>query len=750
MNEPRRHRPDASPFHRFGTLASATLLPLLLAACGASTATPPPDTAPVAAATTPDPTPVPSPTPAAPAPEPDDPYLWLEEIDGDRALAWVREHNDATMRRLGSHPLYQPLYQDALAALNSASRIPAVSIEGGWIYNFWKDAEHPRGLYRRTTLAELRKSAPRWETVLDIDALATKEGKPWVFHGMDCLPPEYLKCLVTLSPGGTDADEVREFDAKALKFVEGGFALPVAKSNVAWRDANTLFVGTDFGPGSLTDSGYPRIVKLWKRGTPLSAATTLHEGETGSVSAYGYRLRSDEGDIDLVGEGIDFWNNAYHQLADGQLRRLHLPTSAQVRDIFRGRLVVSLTEDWKTGGRTLKAGSVVIADPRDLWQEGGEVELVVEPTEQEVVEDATATEQGILVTMLDAVRGRLYRYEPQGTGWKRVTVPFPDNGALSVATVDDETGDAFVSFQSFVSPPALYFFDAEELKPAVVKSQEPTFDGSRFEVTQRWTTSTDGTRVPYFMVARKGMALDGSNPTHIFSYGGFRNALVPSYSGSYEQLYGAYGKMWLERGGVFVLANIRGGGEFGPAWHAAALLHDRHKAFEDFEAVARDLVAAKVTSPERLGIEGRSNGGLLVLSTTFRHPELYGSVICGSPLADMRRYHGMLAGASWMAEYGDPDDAADWEYLRTYSPYQNARAGQEYPPIFFYLSTRDDRVHPGHARKMAARLEELGYEIWYWELIEGGHGASVTNEQLAQRLALSYTHLWSQLGAGSN
>ena len=745
MNETAR-RPATLRLHGLGPAAAAALLLCTLGAC-ASTAPPPaePPAAAAPAAAPPAPAPAAAPSPAG---EPEDPYRWLEDVDGERALAWVREHNEATMRRLGGHPLYQPLYQDALAALNSASRIPVVSIEGRWIYNFWKDAEHPRGLYRRTSLAELRKAEPRWETVLDIDALAAREEQPWVFHGMDCLPPEHRKCLVTLSPGGTDADEVREFDAETLEFVEGGFTLPVAKSNVGWRDADTLFVGTDFGPGSLTESGYPRIVKLWKRGTPLSAATTLYEGEATAVSAFGYRLRSDEGDVDLVGEGIDFWNNAYHHLADGQLHRLHIPASAQVDDVFRGRLVISLTEDWQTAGETFTAGSVVIADPRDLWQEGGKVELLVAPTEQEVVEDVTATEQGVLVTMLDAVRGRLYRYEPRGGGWTRRAVPFGDNGALGVMTVDDESGDAFVSFQSFVDPPTLYFVDADDLAPQAVKSQAPTFDGSRFEVSQRWATSADGTRVPYFLVAPKGVKLDGSNPTHIFSYGGFRNALVPSYSGTYEQLYGAYGKLWLERGGVFVLANIRGGGEFGPKWHAAALLHERHKAFEDFEAVARDLVAAKITSPERLGIEGRSNGGLLVLSTALRHPELYGAVICGSPLADMRRYHEMLAGASWVAEFGDPDDAEDWAYLRTYSPYHNAAGGKEYPPIFFYLSTRDDRVHPGHARKMAARLEELGYEVWYWELIEGGHGASVTNEQLAQRLALAYAHLWTQLAPG--
>jgi prolyl oligopeptidase len=353
----------------------------------------------------------------------------------------------------------------------------------------------------------------------------------------------------------------------------------------------------------------------------------------------------------------------------------------------------------------------------------------------------------VLVTMLDAVRGRLYLYRPEAAGgWARQAVPFPDNGALGVMTVDDESGDVFVQFESFVTPPTLYHVPARTLQPEVIKAQEPTFDGSRFEVSQRWATSADGTRVPYFMVAPKGLALDGSNPTHIFSYGGFRNALTPAYSGSYEPLFGAYGKLWLERGGVFVLANIRGGGEFGPAWHAAALLHNRHKAFEDFEAVAGDLVASKVTSPAHLGIEGRSNGGLLVLSTLQRKPDLYGAVICGSPLADMRRYHRMLAGASWMAEYGDPEKAEDWNYLRTYSPYHNVEPGKKYPPILFYLSTRDDRVHPGHARKMAARLMDAGYEVWYWELVEGGHGANVTNEQLAQRLALSYVHLWSQLG----
>jgi prolyl oligopeptidase len=733
--------PTAACRKPFIHLLAALAAPLLAACATAPPAASPPATAPAATAPS-----APTP-PSAVAPEPPDPYLWLEEVDGKRALAWVREQNAATLRRLAANPLYPQMLDQARAVLDSSSRIPAVEQMGPWLYNLWKDADHPRGLYRRTTLAELRGPEPEWQTVLDVDALAAKENQPWVFHGMDCLPPEHRRCLLSLSPGGGDADEVREFDVGTLSFVSGGFVLPVAKHNVGWRDADTLFVATDFGPGTLTESGYPRIVKLWKRGTPLASATAIYEAEATSVSATGFRLRSDAGDVDLVVDGIGFWTQRVFQLVDGRLHRLHLPESARVEDLFRGRLVVSLTEDWENAGRTLPTGAVVVADPAALRVEGGTVEALFAPTETEILDAVTATEQGLMVTLLDAVRGRLYRYQPTAEGWSRQPVPFPDNGALEVMTVDDESGDLFVRFQSFVTPPTLYHVPATTLVPALVKAQEPTFDGSRFEVSQRWTTSADGTRVPYFMVAPKGLPLDGNNPTHIFSYGGFRNALTPSYSGSYEQLYGAYGKLWLERGGVFVLANIRGGGEFGPAWHAAALLHDRHKAYEDFEAVAADLVAAKVTSPERLGIEGRSNGGLLVLATALRHPELYGAVICGSPLADMRRYHRMLAGASWMAEYGDPHDDADWAYLRTYSPYHNVQRGKDYPPIFFYLSTRDDRVHPGHARKMAALLMEAGYEVWYWELVEGGHGASVTNEQLAQRLALAYAHLWTQLGS---
>jgi prolyl oligopeptidase len=681
-----------------------------------------------------------------------DPYLWLEEIDSARALGWVREKNAATRQKLATQPIYEDLRQEALAALDSPSRLPDVEQMGPWIYNLWKDDAHPRGIYRRATLEEFRKPEPAWVTVLDIDELSERENTPWVFHGMECLPPAYTKCLVSLSPGGGDADEVREFDPETLAFISDGFFVPTAKTSIAWRDADSVFLGTDFGSGSMTDSGYPRQVRLWTRGTSRARAPVLYETKPESVRVIGFRLRSDGGDVDLIADGRTFYETDYYQLLrNGSLHRLELPPTAEVNDAYAGRLIVTLHDDWQRGDRKFTRDSILVADPAVLRATGegagsGAIEVLAESSGSEVVLGAAAAKSGILVTVLDNVRGRLYRYEQAASGWTRRQIALPDNGSLGIESVDGTSGDAFVTFEDFVTPPTLYYVADANPVPEPVKQQAPTFDGSRFEVSQHWAISADGTRVPYFQVAPKEMVLDGSRPTHIFSYGGFRSALVPSYSGSYEQLYGAYGRMWLERGGVFVLANIRGGGEFGEAWHQGAVKANHVRSFEDFEAIAADLIARKVTSKEHLGIEGRSNGGLLALSTMVRRPDLYGAVISGSSLADMRRYHRLLAGASWMDEFGDPDKPEEWAWIAPYSPYQNAKAALGYPPIFFYLSTRDDRVHPGHARKMAARLEELGYDVSYYEEIEGGHGASVTNEQLAHRLALSYTHLWMRLG----
>jgi prolyl oligopeptidase len=681
--------------------------------------------------------------PSAPAAPPDDPWRWLEAIDDPRSLDWVKQHNEATGRRLAG-PVHDALYRDALAVLDAASRLPEIVQRGGYYYNLWQDRAHPRGLYRRTPLAEFVQPEPKWETVLDVDALAQAEGKAWAFGGAVWLPPDYRRCLIRLAPGGGDAVEVREFDVEKKAFVAGGFVLPAAKSRVGWRDENTLFVATDFGPGTLTKSGYPRTVKTWTRGTPLAAAAPLHTIAEKSVSVSARRIRAREGDLDVVTESLTFWNEAHYQIVEGTLRPLALPPTARVAGGFHGRLVIWLKEDWTTGGRTYPSGAVLVVDAAALRGGPGWIELVVESTAHSVVKEVDPTPAGILISTLDDVRGRMDRFTPSGSGWTRTTVPFPDNGALTIATTDDETGDAVVEFQSFLTPPSLYRAAAGR-EPVLLKTQAPAFDGSRFEAVQYWTASADGTRIPYFVVMPKGLKFDGRAPVWMFSYGGFENSLTPAYSGSYEALHGAYGKLWLERGGVFVLTNIRGGGEFGPAWHTSVLKENHYKCFEDFEAVARDLAVRKITSPAHLGIEGRSNGGLLVSATMLRHPELYGAVVCGNPLVDMQRYHKLLAGASWVAEYGDPDVPAEWAFISRYSPYQRVAAGAKLPPVIFYTSTRDDRVHPGHARKMAAKMESLGYPVEYYELTEGGHHGSVTNEQLATRLARTYAFLWSKL-----
>ncbi|MBZ0113146.1 MAG: prolyl oligopeptidase family serine peptidase [Thermoanaerobaculia bacterium] len=681
-----------------------------------------------------------------------DPYLWLEEIDGERAMAWVLDQNRQTAERLEKLPEFPQLLKQAKAALDNTSRIPDFTQRGEYLYELWRDDTNPRGIYRRMRVSDLRAESAAWDTVLDIDALSRDEGVQWVFKSMSCLAPEYRHCLISLSPGGGDAVEIREFDLDTKAFVDG-FFLPAAKSRVDWIDRDTLFVGTDFGPGSMTDSGYPRVAKIWKRGTPITAAKTLFEGQMKSVtvSASHHEGETRDGvvqvpDIDLLSESTTFWTDAYYQIVDDAALPLALPDTANVVDVWRGRLLIRLYDDWTVKERTFTRGSLLIADPEALRGGPGVIEPIFVPSDGIVIEQIAATKQGILISLLDQVKGRLRRYEPkEGGGFTAREIPFPDHGAIVVTTVDKVTGDAFVLYESFVVPPTLFHINGPSGVATEVRAQAPTFDGSTMQVDQYWATSADGTKVPYFVVGKKGLPRNGKNPTHIFSYGGFRNSLVPSYSGSYEKLYGAYGPMWLDRGGVFVLANIRGGGEFGPDWHQAALRENRTRSFEDFEAVAADLAQRKITSAKHIGIEGRSNGGLLVAATYVRHPELYGAVICGVPLADMKRYHQLLAGASWMAEYGDPDVPEDWAFMKEYSPYQNLEAKRNYPAVFFYTSTRDDRVHPGHARKLAAKMIDLGYEVWYYENTEGGHGGSTTNDQLAYRLALAYTHLWHQL-----
>ncbi len=675
-----------------------------------------------------------------------DQHLWLEDIDGDKSMQWVKETNQITQEKLASTKLYNDLYQQALTVLNNESRLPVVNQKGKWLYNFWQDKKHPRGIYRKTSLKQFRKKNPKWSTVLDMDAYSKKHGKNYDYHGMTCLAPENIICLAQLSPGGSDAVEIKEFNLKKGEFIENGFNIPVAKTRVSWIDKDTIFIGTDFGENSMTESGYPRIIKKWKRGTALSEAQTLYTASEKSMAASAYRLNQDSYSIDIINETTSFWSNKKFLLKEDKIIPIQLPDSANLSGTYQDKLVVSLKKEWEFNGSKYMQGEVLLIDIGLLTEGKGEIESVIKPNKTTIINNVDTSKHGLLITLLEDVKAKLCLFQKKDDGkWDIQEIPFPENGALSVTSVDEESGDFFVQYESFITPPSLYHINNKTLKPQLLKQQDEAFDSSKFKVEQYFTKSLDGTRIPYFAVMDKQTVFDAKNPTHIFSYGGFRNSLTPSYSGSYEALSGAYGKLWLERGGVFVLANIRGGGEYGPAWHAAALLKNRHKAYEDFEAVAQSLIDKKITSSKHLGIEGRSNGGLLVTATMTRRPDLYGAVICGAPLIDMKRYNKLLAGASWVGEYGNPDEPDMWNYIKTYSPYQNVKPDTKYPPIFFYTSTRDDRVHPGHARKMAAKMLSLGNKVEYYENIEGGHHGFSTNEQLAHRVALSYTHLWKNL-----
>ncbi len=676
-----------------------------------------------------------------------DKYLWLEDIHSDKSMQWVKQTNAKTDKALTQDPLYHELYQQALKVLNNNSRLPVIEQRGKWLYNFWQDEKHPRGIYRRTTLKQFKKKNTKWQTMLDMDNYSQKHGKNYDFHGINCLSAKAKHCLVMLSPGGSDAVVVREYNLAKKKFIKQGFTVDLAKTRIAWIDKNHVYIASDFGKDSMTDSGYPRIIKIWQRGEQLAQAQTIFKGSKQSVSVNAYRMTTKNKEkIDIINENTSFWENKSYQLKAGKLTPLNIPSSANVAGNYHDKFVISLKKDWNIADKKFVQGEIILADLEFLSTGKGVIESVIKPTNKAIVENILVSKNGLFITVLEDVKSRLYRYQQKKDhSWQIKAVKFPDNGSIKIVSLDDKSGNLFATYESFITPPTLYLASTKSLKNKRIKQQVATFDGSKMQVKQFFATSKDGTKVPYFVVMLKHTSFNGTNPTHIFSYGGFRNSLLPSYSGSYEALSGAYGKLWLERGGVFVLANIRGGGEYGPAWHQAALHENRPKAYEDFEAVARDLFAKKITSAQHLGIEGRSNGGLLVTATMTRHPELYNAVVCGAPLIDMKRYNKLLAGASWMGEYGNPDIPAQWDYIKTYSPYQKLEQNRKYPAIFFYTSTQDDRVHPGHARKMAAKMLEYGNEVYYFENTEGGHHGFSTNEQLAHRLALSYTHLWRHL-----
>jgi prolyl oligopeptidase len=676
------------------------------------------------------------------APGSGDPYRWLEDVDGEDALAWVRKQNAVSTEVLGSEPGFEDLRRDLLTILDSKERIPMVAKHGPYLYNFWQDADHPRGIWRRTTFDSYRTDDPRWDVLIDVDELNRTEDENWVWHGVWFLRPQspderWERCFIALSRGGADADVTREFDLEQRAFVEHGFYRPEAKGDLRWINRDTVYVRTDFGEGSMTDSGYTRIVKRWTRGTPMSDAVTVFEGRTEDMIVSAYRDQTPGFVRDFVVRRPAFFSSELYLLRGGDLVRIDVPDSAQV-GVHREWLMVVLRDPWTIDGTTFPAGSLIVTDFERFLAGERRFDVLYEQDDASSLAGISWTKNHLLLNVLEHVKNKVFVLTPHEGGWTREPLDrVPDNGTVTVWAVDDEeSDDYFMLSQDFITPSTLWLGTIGAGAPETLKSMPAFFDAEGLAVAQHFTTSDDGTRVPYFEIGPKDRS--GPLPTILNAYGGFQVSRVPVYMP-------AGGRGWLEGGGVYVVANIRGGGEYGPRWWKAALREHRPRAYEDLASVARDLVARGVTTHDQLGVTGGSNGGLLVGNMLTRYPELFAAIVCHVPLLDMQRYHKLLAGASWVAEYGDPDDPGDWAFLEGFSPYHNVKAEAQYPPVLFSTSTRDDRVHPGHARKMMARMLEQGHDVLYYENIEGGHGGAADNAQLAYMNALDYTFLKQRL-----
>lgn len=673
---------------------------------------------------------------------PQDPYAWLEDVTGTKALDWVKAQNAKTEARLADTPAFKAREAGIREVLDSDAKIPAVQKIGPYYYNLWKDRAHERGLWRRTTLDEYRKPEPKWETVLDLDALNKAEGENWVWHGANCLRPEYRRCLIALSRGGADADVTREFDLSSKQWIKDGFFRPEAKGGLSWIDADTVYLYTDFGPGSLTSSGYPRIVKQWKRGTPMSSATLVYEGKPDDMYIAAMHDDTPGYERDFVSRTLAFYNDEmYLRGADGHLTKIDVPNSAN-KGVHRQWLTLELRDPWTVGGTTYPAGALLATKFDDFMAGKRTFQVLFTPTETASLASFAWTKSRLVLNVLDDVKSRLWVLTPGEGEWARAPFPVGDLafGSTSVDAVDaDENDQVWLTSTDFLTPTTLMLADVQRGPKSIetLKAMPSFFDASKDAIEQHFAVSKDGTKVPYFLVRPKQLKADGSAPTLLYAYGGFEISMTPFYSGS-------LGRAWLDQGGVYALANIRGGGEYGPRWHQAALKQNRHKAYEDMAAVAQDLVARKITSAKHLGVQGGSNGGLMAGNMLMQYPQLFGAVVVQVPLLDMKRYSHLLAGASWMAEYGNPD-TDDWKFIQTFSPYHLFDPKKSYPPVIFLTSTRDDRVHPGHARKMAAKMIDAGKDVTYYENIEGGHGGAANNAQAAHMQALAYSFLWERL-----
>mgnify|MGYP001610093535 CR=1 FL=1 len=679
----------------------------------------------------------------------EDPYLWLEEIESSKALNWVKAHNGPTQKLFESDPRFADTKKNIHEILTAQDRLAGPeALANGWVYNFWQDTKNIRGLYRRSKLESYLSKEPQWETILDLDELAKKEGENWVWKGSSCLRPEFKRCLLHLSRGGKDAIILREFDLEQKEFVSDGFVVREAKTRASWFDQDHLLIGTDFGSESLTDSGYPRIVKKWKRGTSLGKAVQIYEGKKEDMSVGGFNIRTPDVLYHFIRRQIAFYSGEnFWMKDDGSLFKLPFPDTAIFEGYFQGHFLVKLRDPWQIRRRKFVAGSLLAIPVEKIGAEKIQESKLEEhlltlfdPKPTSSLVSVSMSAQSLYLNVLDQVQSKIYRMRISHGKWRKEQTALPLMGSADVAEANEFESQIFFSYGNFLQPNSLYFFDEskKQINPKLLRRAPERFDAKNFVTEQKFVKSKDGTRIPYFLIHSRNQKRDGKNPVLLYGYGGFEISMNPNY-------LGVTGRVWLEKGGSYVVANIRGGGEFGPHWHKDAILENRQRAYEDFIAVAEDLVKLKITSPKKLAIMGGSNGGLLMGVMLTQRPDLFGAIVCKVPLADMRRYHKLLAGASWMAEYGNPDDPKQWEFIQKYSPYQNLKASLQYPEIFIQTSTKDDRVHPGHARKMVARLEEQGHKVFYYENIEGGHGAAANLEQKAYQQALDYTYLYQKL-----
>ena len=686
----------------------------------------------------------PTPPTTAPAAEPADPYIWLEDVSSTRSMDWVKTENARTLKVLEKDPRFEGYYADALKIAEAKDRIPSPGFRGDDIYNFWQDPDHVRGILRRTNFKSYQSAAPAWSTVLDIDALSKTENANWVYEGANCLWPEERYCLISLSDGGEDANTLREFDLKTGAFVKGGFDLPKSKQNVDWEDKDTLLVARDWGPGTMTASGYAYIVKRVKRGEPLSAAVEVFRGKPEDVSVNAFRMHDTTGHAaTFIDRGVSFFESETYILTPKGAVRIAIPLKATLHGLLDGRLLIEPKVDWtpETGGKTYGAGSLLSVDLAALKADPAHLHpaLIYAPGPRETLAGVATTKSHMIVATYENVKGRIHVYTPvKGGGWTSKKLDLPDNASIGVAAADDHSERAFVTVTSFIQPTSLYLLDAATGALSVSKTTPARFDAANDVVEQHEVASTDGTKIPYFVVHRKDLKLDGANPTIQYAYGGFESSVTPGYNAT-------LGKLWLEHGGVYVLANIRGGGEFGPKWHEAGLKTKRQIIYDDFASVARDLIARKITSPRHLGIQGGSNGGLLMGVEFTQHPELWNAVDIQVPLLDMLRFEQIAAGASWVGEYGSVSNPDERAFLAKISPYNNLHADVTYPEPFVWSTTKDDRVGPQHARKFAARLKEMGKPYLFYEVTEGGHGAGANLKERAKTSALEYVYFTKKL-----